>query len=279
MTDTFADALEALDPLTPEPAKLLPPTEPKPRRRLPYMAYEHQQQITRLCVRCGLLLMQYGAELASVECGIAYNGLTITTIYNNRCITTLRASTTHAINVNIIVQIQRIVLDLESMPVTSTLEHATYRFDEIDRDTYPAKMVAPMVGVACACFAYLAGGDILVCLVTFIASMMGYSLRLWLSNRNFNPFISALIAACFGSIFASTALLLGIGNDPHIAMASSVLWLVPSFPLINSLSDMLKGYMNIGIGRFMFVIILTLSSCIGIVLSLLLLNISHWGVG
>jgi len=72
---------------------------------------------------------------------------------------------------------------------------------------------------------------------------------------------------------------LGIGNDPHIAMASSVLWLVPSFPLINSLSDMLKGYMNIGIGRFMFVIILTLSSCIGIVLSLLLLNISHWGVG
>jgi len=109
--------------------------------------------------------------------------------------------------------------------------------------------------------------------------MMGYSLRLWLSNRNFNPFISALIAACFGSIFASTALLLGIGNDPHIAMASSVLWLVPSFPLINSLSDMLKGYMNIGIGRFMFVIILTLSSCIGIVLSLLLLNISHWGVG
>lgn len=134
MTDTFADALEALDPLTPEPTKLLPPTEPKPRRRLPYMAYEHQQQITRLCVRCGLLLMQYGAEsatvtdlcrrlgialgLASVECGIAYNGLTITTIYNNRCITTLRASTTHAINVNIIVQIQRIVLDLESMPVT-----------------------------------------------------------------------------------------------------------------------------------------------------------------
>ncbi|MBR7559513.1 threonine/serine exporter family protein, partial [Mycobacterium tuberculosis] len=90
---------------------------------------------------------------------------------------TLRASTTHAINASIIVQIQRIVLDLESMPVTSTLEHATYRFDEIVRDTYPAKMVAPMVGVACACFAYLAGGDILVCLVTFIASMMGYSLR------------------------------------------------------------------------------------------------------
>ncbi len=293
MSDTFVDALEALDPLTPEPKQPVPPQ--KPPRRLPYMAYEHQQQITRLCVRCGLLLMQYGAEsatvadlcrrlglalgLASVECGIAFNGITITTIYNHRCITTLRASTTHAINVNIIVQIQRIVLDLESMPVTSTLEHATHRFDEIDKTTYPTKLVAVMVGSSCACFAYLAGGDIAVCAVTFIAAMMGFSLRQWLAKNHFNPFIAALVSACFGSLFASMALLLGLGNDPHIAIASSVLWLVPSFPLINSLSDMLKSYMNIGIGRFMFVIVLTLSSCIGIVLSLLLLNIDHWGVG
>lgn len=294
MSDTFADALEALDPLTPEP-KLPQTPELRSPRRLPYMTYEHQQQITRLCVRCGLLLMQYGAEsatvadlsrrlglalgLASVECGIAFNGITITTIYNNRCITTLRASTTQTINVNIIIQIQRIVLDLENMPITSTLEHATHRFDELDKSTYPTKVVAMMVGSSCACFAYLAGGDSWVCAVTFVASMMGFSVRQWLGNHHFNPFIAALIAACFGSIFASSALLLGIGNDPHIAIASSVLWLVPSFPLINSLSDMLKSYMNIGIGRFMFVIILTLSTCTGIVLSLLLLNINHWGVG
>lgn len=295
MSNTFADALGALDPLTPEPKTTQGSEPPKAPRRLPYMSYEHQQQITRLCVRCGLLLMQYGAEsatvaelsrrlglalgVASVECSIAFNGITVTTIYNNRCITTLRASTLHAINVNIIIQIQHIVLDLENMPITSTLEHAIYRFDELDRTTYPAKAVTIMVGLSCACFAYLAGGDLLVCAVTFVASMMGYSVRYWLANHHFNPFVSALIAACFGSIFASTALLLKIGNDPHIAMASSVLWLVPSFPLINSLSDMLKSYMNIGIGRFMFVIVLTLSACTGIVLSLLLLNINHWGLG
>ena len=32
-------------------------------KSMPYMAYEQQQQITRLCVRCGLLLMQYGVNL------------------------------------------------------------------------------------------------------------------------------------------------------------------------------------------------------------------------
>lgn len=293
MSTTFADALDALDPLTP-PTRL-PNLEPKPTRRLPYMAYEDQQRITRLCVRCGLLLMQYGAEsatvvdlcrrlgmalgLASVECSIAFNGITITTIYNNRCITTLRASTTHAINVSIIIQIQKIVLDLESMPVTSTLEHATERFDDIDRTTYPPLLIAMMVGVSCACFASLAGGDMSVVGVTFVATMTGFLMRFWLNKNHFNPFVAALAAAFFGSIFASLALLFNLGNDPHIAIASSVLWLVPSFPLINSLSDMLKSYMNIGIGRFMFVIVLTLSTCIGIVLSLLLFNISHWGVG
>lgn len=293
MPNAFNDALQALDPLTPPDAS--PVAQPElPKRRLPYMAYEDQQQITRLCVRCGLLLMQYGAEsatvvdlckrlgealgLASVECSIAFNGITVTTIYNHRCITTLRASTTQAINVSIIIQIQQLVLDLERMPLTSTLEHATHRFDSLDRSTYPPVLVGLMVGVSCACFAYLAGGDRAVVGVTWVAGMTGFAVRHWLMQNHFNPFVTALITAFFTSMFASLALLANIGNDPHIAVASSVLLLIPSFPLINSLSDMLKSYMNIGIGRFMFVILLTLSACIGIVMALLLFNIDHWGL-
>ncbi|HJH09100.1 MAG TPA: threonine/serine exporter family protein, partial [Psychrobacter pasteurii] len=67
------------------------------------------------------------------------------------------------------------------------------------------------------------------------------------------------------------------GNNADIAVASSVLLLVPSFPLINSLSDILKGYVNIGIGRAVFTYMLTLSAGVGIVMALLLLSIKHWG--
>ncbi|ELA08175.1 hypothetical protein MOMA_06426 [Moraxella macacae 0408225] len=263
------------------------------------MAYEDQQQITRLCVRCGLLLMQYGAEstvvvdlckrlgaalgVASVECGLAFNGITITTIYNNRCITTLRASTTHVINVSMIIQIQRIVLDLERMPISNTsmttpLEHALERFDALDKSTYPFWLVAMMVGLSCACFAHLAGGDLVVVAMTYLSAMTGQLVRYFLTKHHFNPFVVAGMTAFCASILSSLALLAHIGNDPHIAIASSVLLLVPSFPLINSLSDMLKGYMNIGIGRFMFVVILTLSSGVGISLALILLNIRQWGI-
>jgi uncharacterized membrane protein YjjP (DUF1212 family) len=262
-------------------------------KRLPYMAYEDQQQITRLCVRCGLLLMQYGAEsstvvdlckrlgfalgVASVECSLAFNGITVTTIYNNRCITTLRSSTTNAINVGIIIQIQQLILELERLPMTSTLEHATERFDALDRHTYPIWLTAPMAGMACACFAYLAGGDIPVALVTFVAATVAALVRHWLTRSFFNPFVTALAAAFCGSVLSGMGWWLHIGNDPHIAIASSVVLLIPSFPLINSLSDMLKGYMNMGMGRFMFVVILTLMTCIGIVLALLLLGVKYWG--
>lgn len=297
MKPNDSDGLEALDPLTKSPKKSKVKAKKKKDkvRRLPYMAYEDQQQITRLCVRCGLLLMQYGAEsatvvdlcqrlgkalgVASVECSIAFNGVTITTIYSNRCITTLRASTTQAININIIIQIQTIILDLENMPVTSTLEHATQRFDALDRDNnnHPA-LVSVMVGIACACFSLLAGGDMGVIAITFIASTVGFAIKHFLAENYFNPFVVGLATAFCTSLLASMTLIFHIGNDPHIAMASSILFLIPSFPLINSLSDILKGYMNIGIGRFMFVMVLSLSVCMGIVFALLLLNVKHWGI-
>lgn len=293
MTNSYADALEPLDPLT--RSSVEPPQETKPSRRLPYISYEEQQQITRLCVRCGLLLMQHGAESAtavdlckrlgfalgvsSVECSLAFNGITITTIYNNRCITTLRASTTNLINVSIIIQIQRLIIELERMPTTSSLEYVTSRFDNLDRRTYPIWLTSIMAGISCACFAYLAGGDMIVTGITYIAAMAGFLVRYWLNKNFFNTFIVALATAFFASMLSGLSLWLHLGNDPHIAIASSVLILIPSFPLINSLSDMLKGYMNMGIGRFMFVVILTLLTCIGIVFALLLLGINRWGFG
>ena len=67
------------------------------------------------------------------------------------------------------------------------------------------------------------------------------------------------------------------GNDPQVALASSVLLLVPGFPLINSLADILKGYINMGIGRWTVATILTFGACLGIVFALSMMNISSWG--
>ncbi|MER2164397.1 MAG: threonine/serine exporter family protein [Psychrobacter alimentarius] len=258
------------------------------------ISYVQQQRITRLCVRCGLLLMQYGAESAvvvdlskrlgialgmnSVECSLNFNALTLTTIYDERCITTTRDTINQSINVNLLVQIQQIVNKTEATANNEELTALTTRaFDELDRAVYPPWLVSIFVGASCAAFAYLNGGSWSITAVTFTAGMVAMLTRIYLSKHHFNPFIAVIATAFIASVIGGTTYYFDIGNNADIAVASSVLLLIPSFPLINSFSDILKGYVNIGVGRAVFTYMLTLSACVGIVMALVLLQIQHWG--
>ncbi|OLF42091.1 threonine/serine exporter ThrE family protein [Psychrobacter sp. Rd 27.2] len=267
------------------------------------ISYVQQQRITRLCVRCGLLLMQYGAESAvvvdlskrlglalgmnSVECSLNFNAITLTTICDERCITTTRDTINQSINVNLLVQIQQIINKTEADTSSGKLGGNTLKseltdrtilaFDELDKAVYPTWLVGIFVGASCAAFAYLNGGSWAITGVTFIAGMVAMFTRIYLSKHHFNPFITVIATAFIASLIGATTYYFDIGNNADIAVASSVLLLVPSFPLINSLSDILKGYVNIGVGRAVFTYMLTLSACVGIVMALVLLQIQHWG--
>lgn len=102
-------------------------------------------------------------------------------------------------------------------------------------------------------------------------------IRQIISARHFNPLIVFAVTAFVASLVAGSALKYELGNDPQIALASSVLLLVPGFPLVNSLADILKGHINMGIARWVIATVLTFGSCIGIVFALSLLNITGWG--
>ncbi len=269
-----------------------------PNVKMNSTSYIQQQRITRLCVRCGLLLMQYGAESAvvvdlskrlgialgvnSVECSLNFNALTLTTIYNERCITTTRDTVNQSIHVNLLVQIQQIVNKTEAATDNDALngkltELTTLAFDELDKTVYPAWLVSIFVGASCAAFAYLNGGSWSITAVTFTAGMVAMLTRIYLSRHHFNAFIAVIATAFIASLIGATTYYFDVGNNADIAVASSVLLLVPSFPLINSFSDILKGYVNIGIGRAVYTYMLTLSACVGIVMALVLLRIQHWG--
>ena len=59
-------------------------------------------------------------------------------------------------------------------------------------------------------------------------------------------------------------------------MAASVLMLVPGFPLINAVSDMVKGYMNTGISRWAVATMLSIATCGGILLATSVWNVWNW---
>lgn len=267
--------------------------------------YAQQQRITRLCIRCALLLMQYGAEsvvvvdltkrlgaalgIDGVECGLSLNAVTLTTLYQGRCITTVRNTVHQGINVSILVQIQQIILSAENHQANQShclntqshdacINSIEQGFDAIYQTVYSNHLVSFFVGVSCASFAYLNGATLLIALITLIASFVAMRLRMYLLKQHFNPFVVAMITAFTATLLAALAYFLNLGANADIAVAASVLLLVPSFPIINALSDILKGYMNMGVGRWMFATMLTLSACVGIVMTLIFLRIPHWGL-
>ena len=252
--------------------------------------YAQQQEITRLCIHAALLLLQYGAEstlidqiavrlgralgIDSVECALTPNAIVITTRRANQCITTTRKNFDKGINMSVITAVQHIVLDAEDG--LYSVQEVRERLDAVKAEKYNRYVVVLMVGLSCASFAHLSGGDPLICFITFIASACGMWVRQALSARHYNPAVVFAVTAFVASMVSGTALKFGWGAHPEIATAASVLLLVPGVPLINSLADMLKGHVNMGMSRWAVATLLTFSTCLGIVLALSLLNISAW---
>ncbi|NKF49635.1 threonine/serine exporter family protein [Shewanella sp. WXL01] len=246
------------------------------------MYAESQNDITRLVVQCAQLLLAYGAEselveeisqrlgkalgLASVELSISSNSLVLTSLVHGRCITTTRRIRAHGINMMVVCELQRICLLAEKGLYTAN--EVRRRLSKIEPRSYPAKAVVPMIGLSCASFCHLFGGDLMACVLTFFASAIGMSVRLFFAKRHYNLLVNFAITAFCINVIAQLGYLFPITDTPQIAMAASVLLLVPGFPLINAISDMVKGHMNVGISRWGNATLLTLASVIGITIAM-----------
>lgn len=85
-----------------------------------------QRATTRLCIQCGLFLLQHGAESAlveelstrlglalgmdSVESAISSNAIVLTTIKDGQCLTSTRKNHDRGINMHVVTEVQHIVI-------------------------------------------------------------------------------------------------------------------------------------------------------------------------
>lgn len=250
-----------------------------------------QHHITRICVNTAQLLLEHGTESAlvfqltlrlgralgmdDVACSFTPNAVTVTTILNGHCLTTVRNNGEKGINMQVVTHIQRLVILAErGLYDWQTVEN---KLQKIIPFTYHRYIVVLMVGLSCASFSHLAGGDKMIACITFLASAMGMLTRQILAKHHFNPIIIFAMTAFICSLVSGLALKYQLGNDPQIALASSVLLLVPGYPLINALADILKGYISMGIARWAKATVLTFGACMGIIFALSLLHITRWG--
>ncbi|PMH39863.1 hypothetical protein BCU68_07130 [Vibrio sp. 10N.286.49.B3] len=250
-----------------------------------------QRSISRLVAQAGQMLIAHGAESAlvadimrrigiasgidEVEVALSANALVVTTRLNDHCITTTRSCPDRGINMRVVTQIQRICIMLEKGIVDYSM--AQDKINRISPERYNRWLVVVMIGLSCASFARLAGGDWSVFAMTFLASSVGMIVRQEIGHRHFNPLLNFTVTAFVTTMISAQAVVFNIGNLPTIVMASSVLMLVPGFPLINAVADMLKGHINMGIARFMMASLLTLATSLGIIAAMNITGVWAWG--
>jgi uncharacterized membrane protein YjjP (DUF1212 family) len=257
---------------------------------------EEQRQITRVCAQATLLQLQHGAEsalaetvcrrlglalgLEEVEVVLVANGITLTTIFRGQCCTTVRRNSDRGLNMQVVTEVQRALLRLEAGEFD--LAGVSARLADIQPFRYNRWWVALMVGLSCAAFArlgQLGQGEALEWGTlgwAFAGSSLAMVVRQTLGHHGFNPLVTFALAAFVASSVAAQGVLHGWVGNPRLAMAASVLLLVPGYPLINAVSDMVKGYVNMGLSRAGTALLLLLASCGGIVLAMTVWNTWTW---
>jgi len=254
------------------------------------LSQEAQTEITRVAVLAGQLLHQHGAEsrlieqtaqrlglalgAESVELSVSPDAIVITSIYNGHCITTTRRCYDRGINMQMVCDVQRICVMAEKQLLD--IRDVKKRLKRLKPFKHNRWLVVLMIGFSCGSFSHFFGGDTAVYWTTFVASSLAMVLRQELAHRHHNPFVNFASAAFLATIITSLGVIYDVGENPKIAMAASVLLLVPGFPLINAVSDMLKGHINMGIARWVFATLLAISVSIGIVAAITVMGISGW---
>lgn len=143
---------------------------------------------------------------------------------------------------------------------------------------YHPWLVVPMVGLSCGAFSLLFGGDWPIFLVTCFSSAVAMRVRQLMARHHHSPLINFAATGFIATLLSSSATFFNWGDQPYLAMAASVLLLVPGFPLINAVSDMVKGYFNMGLARWGTATLLTISAAIGIILAMSVTGIWGWKV-
>ena len=250
-----------------------------------------QRAITRLCIQCGLFLLQHGAESAlveelstrlglalgmdSVESSISSNAIVLTTIKDGMCLTSTRKNSDRGINMHVVTEVQHIVILTEHKLLDC--KDVEKRFAQVKPLRYPRWLVTLMVGLSCACFCKLNNGGWDGAFITFCASSVAMYVRLVLAGRHLHPQINFCITAFVATTVSGLMLTLPVFlQSSTVAMAASVLLLVPGFPLINSVADMFKGHINTGLARWAIASLLTLATCIGVVIAMTLWGLRGW---
>ncbi len=242
------------------------------------------KELGSILLEIGALLMVSGASTGRVRNTIdriadsfGYNAEMLISqrtlmlkIYDNETdlfFNSLKRTSAHGINFSIVSGISRMSwLIVEQKWTADQINQEVKRLAALPH--YPRTLVLILVGLAGAAFCRLAGGEILDMLMVFIGSFTGLFIRQETIKMRFNPYMCVFFAALTSSLIAGIPLKFGNGLTHEHAFATSVLFLIPGVPLINSCSDIIDGNLQNGLIRGLNGFIISFSIALGLLTSM-----------
>ena len=242
-----------------------------------------------LLLRTGLLMLGNGASTSRIRITVdriahAY-GFLDDLLITHRALTLTLMTKEHeplfssvnrigqmGVNFSIISGISKMSLNIELNPWS--LDEYEKELERISNErTYGFPLRLILVSLAGAAFCSIAGGELIAIAVAFLATFAGFFVRHKISNMHFNMFLNIFFASLTATLVAGAFRYFLTENNMDPAFASSVLFLIPGVPLINSINDLIDGNLLNGILRVVNGLIISFMIALGMICSILFYNL------
>ncbi len=253
----------------------------------------HQSQVV---LRLGQMLLASGASAYRVKASMAtlahavgisehraqvtYTEIIATSYANGTFRTGLAEQRTMGVNADRIDRLNNLVASLKGRTVLA--EDVARSLDEIEKTKplYDWFLNAAASGLACAAFSFLNSGGWVECSAVAVAAFFGQAMRRHMLHRRMNHFgvwmaCGGLAAFIYILLVAPAQQFLGLEPTHQAGFISALLFLVPGFPLVTGIIDLVRHDFQGGIARLTYVFMLLVSAGVA---TWTVSTLFHWSV-
>jgi uncharacterized membrane protein YjjP (DUF1212 family) len=247
------------------------------------------QELGNLLLEIGSLLMSSGASTARIRITVdriakafGYNAdlfvthraltLALSDSNHEQQFNSLKRTSPHGVNFKLVSGISRMSWRVVKNKWTiQQIKDDLARLQALPH--YPRWIVLTFVSLAGASFCSLAGGNWVEMLITYLATFIGLFIRQEALKKKFNPYLSVFFGATAASLVSGFFTRVGLDIPVEHAFATSVLFLIPGIPLINTFTDLIDGNILNGMLRWIHGLFIAFMIALGLLIAIYIYQI------
>ncbi|WP_027185769.1 threonine/serine ThrE exporter family protein [Desulfovibrio inopinatus] len=245
------------------------------------------QEALDLALWAGELMFRSGAEIDKVNRAItsmltgtgcdnvstlvAHNALMVTISRAGECQTKVRPIHSLGVDFTKLSELFDLAMEVQQSGYDSVVIRRRLTRIQNARPIFSMTSTSVAVSIACGAFAVIFGGHAPEFFATAASTFLGAMVRFSLAKMRFNVFI-VFAASAFVATLAAM-LCSGFVLKPNVVQSAAVLYLIPGVPLIDSVEDLIRGYVTVGLTRGVMGLLMILFLASGMYLALSLRSV------